>query len=413
MTSSTFRLRFALSIALAGLAAVPAAAGPYGFSLSLDTVATGLVRPIGLAHAGDGSGRLFVVLQGGQIRVLEADGTLLPTPFLNLSGQVSCCGERGLLGLAFHPAYETNGLFYVHYTDLAGDTVVSRFSVSADPDVADSGSESVLLTQDQPFSNHNGGQLAFGPDGFLYVALGDGGSGGDPQDNAQDLSTILGKILRIDVDSTSPGLAYGIPPGNPFAGTLGARPEIWAYGLRNPWRFSFDRQTGDLWIGDVGQNAIEEIDLQPAAAAGGRNYGWRCFEGSQPFNQTGCPASGFTFPVLEYGHVDGNCSVTGGYRYRGAAQPLLTGVYLFADFCTGRLWGADRGCGGTWHARQIFDAPFNVTSFGEDEAGEVYVVEAGATDGKIHRLVASPTLEIFADGFESGDLAAWSRCTVQ
>lgn len=374
-------------------------------SLALEEVASGLARPIGLVNAGDGSGRLFVVEKGGIIRVIE-DGRLLPSPFLTVT--VSTDSERGLLGLAFHPDYESNGLFYVHYTDPSGDTVVSRFERSAsDPNLADESSELVLLTQDQPRANHNGGQIAFGPDGFLYIALGDGGGGGDPFENAQDLSTVLGKLLRIDVDSTDPGLDYAIPPSNPFVGTMGAREEIWAFGLRNPWRFSFDRATGDLFIADVGQNQFEEVSFEPAGDPGGRNYGWDCFEASSSFEPAGCPASGFTFPILEYSHADGDCSVTGGYVYRGEAYPILRGVFLFADFCTGRLWGAEPDGQGGWQMELLLDLPFNVTSFGEDETGELYVLEFNSSNGKVHRLVETTT--IFADGFESGDVSRWDR----
>ncbi|MFQ5527607.1 MAG: PQQ-dependent sugar dehydrogenase, partial [Thermoanaerobaculia bacterium] len=266
--------------------------------IELVEVAAGFDRPLGLVPPGDGSGRLFVVEQGGRIKILDR-GTELAEPFLDLSGSVSCCDERGLLGLAFHPDYASDGLFFVNYTDLAGDTVVSRFSVSsADANRADTGSETGILSFDQPFGNHNGGHLAFGPDGYLYVSSGDGGSGGDPQNNGQSLDTLLGKILRVDVD----GSPVAIPPDNPFVNDPNARPEIWAYGLRNPWRFSFDRDTGDLFIGDVGQNAREEIDLQPGSSPGGENYGWRRMEGSRCFNpSSGCDNGELVLPIAEYG----------------------------------------------------------------------------------------------------------------
>ena len=375
--------------------------------LALDTVeqATGLTLPVALAHAGDGSGRLFIVQQSGEIRIWDG-AQVLATPFLDLSGVVTCCGERGLLGLAFHPDYATNGELFVDYTrtvDSQLQTVVARYTVSAgDPDVADAGSAEILLTLDQPAANHNGGQLAFGPDGDLYVSTGDGGGGGDPNENGQDLGALLGKILRLDVDATpDAGLAYAVPPDNPFVGVAGARGEIWAYGLRNPWRFSFDRERGDLWIADVGQNLWEEVDLQPAASAGGENYGWDCREGAHPYSDpngdhnTTCPAGGFTEPVLEYAHDGGRCSLTGGFRYRGSAEPRLRGVYLFADFCTGEVFGTVPSCGGGWQSRLLYDAPFNVTAFGEDEAGEVYLTQfvggsPAPSTSKVHLLALAP-----------------------
>ncbi|HLE83002.1 MAG TPA: PQQ-dependent sugar dehydrogenase, partial [Thermoanaerobaculia bacterium] len=300
--------------------------------IALEPVASGFDRPVGIVPAGDGSGRLFVVEQSGAVRVLRA-GALLPAPFLDLSGQVSCCGERGLLGLAFHPRFPADGRLFVDYTDAAGDTRIVEYRVSAaDPDRADPGSARPLLAVAQPFPNHNGGALAFGPDGFLYVGLGDGGSGGDPLNHAQNPASLLGKVLRLDVDRAEAGLAYGIPPGNAlFPGTPGARPEIWALGLRNPWRFAFDRETGDLFIGDVGQNRVEEIDLLPPGSAGA-NLGWRLKEGTGCFQPAaGCELPGLVDPILEYSHAEG-CSVTGGYRYRGAAVAALAGVYLYGDF---------------------------------------------------------------------------------
>ncbi|MFW6175981.1 MAG: PQQ-dependent sugar dehydrogenase, partial [Acidobacteriota bacterium] len=299
-------------------------------------MASGLDFPTTVVQPADGTGRFFVLEQPGRVRVVQ-DGELLPEPFLDFSNQVSCCDERGLIGLAFHPDFAANGELFVHYTDLAGDTQIVRYRVSGDPNRADPGSAEPLLSLGQPFANHNGGQLAFGPDGFLYIGLGDGGSGSDPMDNGQDVTTLLGKILRIDVDRTDPGLAYGLPPDNPqISDEPGARREIWAYGLRNPWRFSFDRATGDLFIGDVGENQREEIDLAPAGQ-GGQNFGWRLKEGTLcHVPSTGCEREGLVDPILEYSHDQG-CSVTGGFRYRGSASPALTGVYLYGDFCSGLL----------------------------------------------------------------------------
>lgn len=394
--------RGSLTLVLFGALASAAVSHAQGFTLTTERVIGGLARPIAAAHAGDGSGRLFLVQQGGSVRVL-AGGQLLAQPFLSIP--VSCCGERGLLGLAFHPDYPSNGFFYVSYTDSQGDSVVSRFEVSADPNRADPASEVVLLRVAQPESNHNGGHIAFGPDGYLYIAMGDGGGGGDQHGtigNGQELGTLLGKILRIDVDSaTTP---YGIPATNPLAARPGARPEIWAYGLRNPWKFSFDRETGDMWIGDVGQGNWEEIDFQLASSRGGENYGWRRMEGRHCFNPaTNCQQAGMVLPVLEYDHSQG-CSVTGGYRYRGP-QSLLRGVYFYADFCTGRLWGATKRCGRSagWHTTELARLPFNVTSFAEGENGEVFVVEYDTSDGALHRLVATPSRSRASDRVERGD----------
>ncbi|MDX1502159.1 MAG: PQQ-dependent sugar dehydrogenase [Thermoanaerobaculia bacterium] len=386
-------LRLVAVAAMALAAAVPAPA-----LVDLELVVDGLDRPLLVTHAGDGSGRVFLVEQSGRIRI--HDGQLLDPPFLDLSGRVSCCGERGLLGLAFHPGYAENGLFYVNYTNGAGDTVLARFEVGADPNVADADSEVVLLTLDQPFANHNGGHIAFGPDGYLYVATGDGGSGGDPQNNAQNLGSLLGKILRLDVDSATP---YAVPADNPFVGRAGAAEEIWAYGLRNPWRFSFDRDTGDLYIGDVGQGEREEIDFQPASSPGGENYGWRIREGSQCFEPAvGCAEEGLTAPVLEYLHDQG-CSVTGGYRYRGPKAATLDRFYLYGDFCSGRVWGGRPNTAGNWRERLLADTGANVSSFGEDEAGRLYLVDHG---GRLYRLSGRP---LFADDFTGGDLGRWSK----
>lgn len=348
-------------------------------------VARGFSRPLYVTHAGDGSGRLFVVEQSGAIRVIK-DGAVLRQPFLDVSGLISRQAlesnytERGLLGLAFHPNYAENGLFYINYTDLNGHSVISRYTVSADdPDRADATSATPLLYVEQPYANHNGGHMAFGPDGYLYISLGDGGSGGDPQGNGQNLGTLLGKILRIDVTVAE---GYTIPADNPFAEREGARPEIWARGLRNVWRFSFDRATGDLYLADVGQNQWEEINFQPAGSAGGENYGWNAFEGAHVYS--GQPAaSDVMAPVLEYDHSRGRCSVTGGYVYRGERIPALQGVYLYGDWCSGTIWSATPGADGTWQAVVSLESGRSISSFGEDEAGELYLVDY---DGAVLRF---------------------------
>jgi glucose/arabinose dehydrogenase len=339
-------------------------------NIALTQVASGFDLPLGIAHAGDT--RLFVIQQRGRIAIF--DGTnVLAQPFLDLSSLVSCCGERGLLGLAFHPRYRDNGFFFVDYTDRNGNTVVARYSVSTtDPNRADPASARVLLNVAQPFANHNGGHLAFGPDGYLYIALGNGGSGGDPGNRAQDLSTLLGKILRIDVDSGSP---HAVPPSNPFVNRAGARGEIWAFGLRNPWRFSFDRVTGDLWIADVGQDTWEEVDFAPATSIGGENYGWRRMEGKHCFlPTTNCSDASMTLPVFEYSHTEG-CSVTGGYLYRGVKYPALKGTFLFGDYCSGSIWGTKRSAGDTFATKKLLTTNAAITGFGEDVNGEVYVID--------------------------------------
>jgi glucose/arabinose dehydrogenase len=349
-------------------------------------VADGLEAPLLATHAGDGSGRLFVVEQVGRIRVVR-DGELLAEPFLDVSDRVVAGGEQGLLGLAFHPDFATNGRFFVDYTDLDGDTVVAEYAVlDGDADRVDPASERVLLRIGQPFANHNGGHLAFGPDGFLYVGTGDGGSAGDPMGNGQRLDTLLGKILRLDLDGRSGDRPYGIPPGNPFVEHEGARPEIWAFGLRNPWRFSFDRETGDLWIGDVGQGAFEEIDAVPGDEAG-VNYGWNVMEGRACFApETGCDEDGLRLPVAVYGHGEG-CSVTGGFVYRGSRWPGLAGAYLFSDFCSGTIWAVDAArpnAGPT----AVLETGRAISSFGEDEDGELYVTDLAG--GALLRVVAPP-----------------------
>lgn len=338
--------------------------------------ANGFNSPVDLQNAGDE--RLFVVEQGGRIKILNPDGTTNPTLFLNISTLVSSGSEQGLLGLAFHPDYANNGYFYLNYTKTNGDTRIARYSVDpVDPNIALPGSELTIIEYTQPFSNHNGGGIAFGPDGYLYIATGDGGSGGDPGNRAQNTTLLLGKLLRIDVDNTNPPFNYSIPADNPFFGSSSNAQEIWAYGLRNPWRFSFDSLNGDLWIGDVGQGDVEEIDRAGSAEAG-LNYGWRCYEGSEPFNTTGCPdPSELTFPIAEYSSSSGsgNCSITGGYVYRGQNFPTENGYYFAADVCSGRIFTVDSGgnmidhgtFGGSWVA------------FGVDQNEELYVVDIGGT----------------------------------
>jgi glucose/arabinose dehydrogenase len=358
------------------------AAPPEGtVPVALEQIAGGLAFPLYLTTPPDDP-RLFIVEKGGAIRIIK-DGVLLATPFLDLQAQVSTGSEQGLLGLAFDPAYATNGRFVVHYTDPAGDTRVSTFQVSADPDRAEPGSERVILTADQPFANHNGGQVAFGPDGFLYLGLGDGGSGGDPNGTGQRRDDLLGSILRL---SLSPE-GYAVPADNPFVGVSGVRGEIWSYGLRNPWRFSFDRLTGDLYIGDVGQNRLEEIDVAPGSAGGGRgvNYGWNVMEGRSCYASSGCDTTGLTLPVLQYDHSQG-CSVTGGYVYRGAAIPALRGQYFYADYCSGfvRSFRLADGAPTEEASWPTLRPGGSVPSFGEDAAGELYILSA---DGRVLKIV--------------------------
>ena len=335
-------------------------------------ITKGLSKPLFLTHTGDGSGRLFVVEQDGRILIF-AKGRLLPTPFLNIQSRLSTGGERGLLGLAFHPNYKDNGRYFLNYTRKKdGATVVAQYQVSSDPNHSKT-HEDILLVIQQPYGNHNGGMIAFGPDGYLYIGTGDGGSGGDPGNRGQDRSELLGKILRIDVDHDSP---YIVPANNPFSDTDG-RPEIFAYGFRNPWRLSFDRQTGELWVGDVGQNSWEEIDLVKP----GDNHGWRLMEGTHCYKPSkGCQQSRkLTLPVTEYANSGGRCAVMGGYVYRGRAVPVLQGTYLFADFCSGEIFGFRDGV-----QRMLLYTDLQISSFGEDEAGELYVL---GHKGSIHRII--------------------------
>jgi glucose/arabinose dehydrogenase len=351
--------------------------------IGIESYATGLTDPVDIKSAGDG--RLFIVEQDGYIRILDSAGALLYRPFLDIHERVVRTGtEQGLLGMAFHPDYAETGYFYVNYTGTGDSTHISRFQVSeTDPDSVVPSSEFNLLTVFQPYLNHNGGDLQFGPDGYLYIGLGDGGSAGDPGNRAQDLSQLLGKILRIDINS---GIPYAIPPDNPFVQEPPARDEIWAYGLRNPWRFSFDRQTGDLWIADVGQGSYEEINLQDAGSPGGENYGWRCYEGFVPYDTTGCPAAGdLRFPVHVYAHDESPCwSVTGGYMYRGQEYPGFLGMYFFADYCKDSIWALSLK-NGIWQVTLSACFPGNnFSAFGENAQGELFL--AGRSTGTVYRV---------------------------
>jgi glucose/arabinose dehydrogenase len=350
-------------------------------TLALSPVVSGLTNPLGMESSHDSTGRLFILQQGGIIRILQ-NGSLNAAPFLDITSLVESGGEKGLLGLAFHPNFSTNRKFYVNYTRrVAGQlqTIVAEYQAStANPNQADTSSARILLTINQPFDNHNGGQLAFGPDGFLYIGVGDGGSGGDPNNNGQNKTVLLGKLLRIDVNSTSAGKQYAIPPGNPFASGVGGAPEIFAYGFRNPWRFSFD--SSRLFVADVGQDAFEEIDLVES----GKNYGWRVMEGTHCFNPaSNCDQTGLTLPIFDYPHSDGE-SVTGGFVYRGSAIPALVGTYVFADFISGNIWLLNES-GSTWTRTLAIASGRGVSSFGRDDSGEIYVVDYS---GSILRLVA-------------------------
>jgi glucose/arabinose dehydrogenase len=354
-------------------------------SVTVEQVASGFAQPLFVAAAGDGSGRLFVVEQGGRIRIVRG-GRALTTPFLDISGRVTAGGERGLLGLAFPPGFGSGrSTFYVHYSDSNGNTTISEFRVSPDnPDVADPASERILLTARQPYANHNGGWIGFDADGMLLIGLGDGGSGGDPQNRASSMDTLLGKILRIDVLGAAPGLAYRIPADNPFVGRSGALPEILHFGLRNPFRDSIDPATGDLWIGDVGQSKWEEVDVAPAGSTG-LDFGWHRWEGRHCYDPpSGCAPEGVVLPITEYPHPTG-CSIIGGVVYRGAAVPALRGAYLFSDYCAGTVWAIDAGL----HARQppitLSETGRAISSLGTGEDGEVYLTDLAG--GALLRLV--------------------------
>lgn len=351
--------------------------------IDLEKITGDLNRPVGMANAGDGSQRLFVLEKQGMIRIIN-NGALVASPFLDITDRVgSTASEQGLLGLAFHPDYASNGFFFVNYTDLNGDTTVSRFQVTDDPNRADPDSERIVFTLAQPASNHNGGNVVFGPDSYLYIGTGDGGAANDQFGNGQNGQTLLGAMLRIDVDGGDP---YGIPADNPFVGDPNVQDEIWAIGLRNPWRYSFDSKTGDLYIADVGQNLYEEVNVQPVDSAGGENYGWPIMEGFHCFSPAqNCDQSGLVMPVVEYDHGLG-CSITGGYVYRGSAFPTLDGIYFFGDYCNGRIWGLAQFQDGTWLVRELLQKGIQLSSFGQDESGEIYALDMGG--GTLYQIVA-------------------------
>jgi len=347
-------------------------------SINLEEFASGLTSPVEITNAGDS--RLFVVQQNGIIKILQPNGSANTADFLNISTKVTFNGERGLLGLAFHPQYSSNGYFFVYYNNTAGNIIVARYSVNpTNPDAADPASEKILLNIPKPFDNHNGGSIHFAPDGNLWIVTGDGGSGGDPNNNAQNKNSLLGKMLRIDVNSTG---AYNIPAGNPFAGAgVDGADEIWAYGLRNAWKWSFDLTAGNVMIADVGQGAIEEINRVPITQAG-VNYGWRCYEGNNAYNTTGCPGMAtMTFPVAVYNHSGGRCSITGGYVYRGSQYPSLQGKYFFADYCSTQIGIMSPDNSIVWTAASSGN---NFSTFGQDSQKELYV--AAVTSGKIFKI---------------------------
>ncbi|MEO5903321.1 MAG: PQQ-dependent sugar dehydrogenase [Gemmatimonadaceae bacterium] len=353
---------------------------PVAFALAVQQVATGLASPVYVTSP-PGDARLFVVEQGGRIKII-ANGSVVPIPFLDISSRVSTGGERGLLSFAFHPSYKANGFFYVYFTGTNGDIRVERYSVSANIDVADASSSKLIITAPHSSaSNHNGGLALFGADGKLYLGLGDGGGAGDPGGNGQNKATLLGALLRIDVDNGEP---YSIPAGNPYIGVTGARPELWAIGLRNPWRYAFDRTSGLLYIADVGQDKLEEVDVVPSIQAG-VNYGWNVMEGLSCYNATTCNQTGLQLPAIDYSHSDGSCSITGGFVYRGSAMPEIAGHYFYSDYCLGYLKSFRYTNGSsaderTWSVGSLG----NVTSFGEDAAGELYMT---SSNGRVYKLV--------------------------
>ncbi len=377
----------AVEPALIALPTLPPVVTSAAVRLGLSRVASGIPSPVAIANPGDGTHRLFVAEQSGRIWIVGAGGRLA-TPFLDIRSKVTCCGERGLLGLAFHPAYATNGRFYVYYTGASGVLTISEFTVTADPNVAGTSERVILRISHSSHPNHNGGQLAFGRDRFLYIGTGDGGGGGDPLRSGQNRRTLLGKILRIDVDHPSGGRAYGIPSSNPYATSTVFRREIWSFGLRNPWRFSFDGTT--LWIGDVGQDRYEEIDRSTTSNGRGKgaNYGWSVMEGNHCFRPaSGCNTTGKVRPLTSYAHGANGCSVTGGYVYRGTRYPVLRGLYLFGDFCSGRIWRVVAA--GATHQNPVLlrDTSLRISAFGLDDTGELYVADYAT--GRIYRVTGA------------------------
>jgi glucose/arabinose dehydrogenase len=362
----------------------PVAADPSASSVKLSVVASGLSSPVFVTSPDDGTNRLFIVQKTGKVKIVQ-DGGLLPGTFLTVAGKISGGGERGLLGLAFHPSFKTNRKFYVDYTDTRGNTVIREYKASAtNPNIVESGSGRTILRIAQPYANHNGGMLAFGPDGYLYIGTGDGGSAGDPGNRAQSLNSLLGKILRINVNGKSGTKQYKIPASNPYVGRAGLD-EIWERGLRNPWRFSFDSLNGNLWIGDVGQNRYEEVDRAIHSSTGtGRayNWGWRLMEGFHCYRpSSGCTTSGLRRPLLEYPHTGGRCAVTGGYVYRGTAIPALYGWYVYGDYCSGEVFTIRNAARSKPTPVRLFGSGSGrlISSFGEDAAGELYVVDLRGT----------------------------------
>lgn len=391
------------------------------FAQTTIRIATGLARPLYVTYAPGDFQRIFIVEQHeARVRVFNlATNTLEATPFLDIDSIVVSSGnERGLLGLAFHPEYQSNHYFYVSYNDNSGTSVIARFTASNDPDSAIATTRYNIITQTQPFDNHNGGCIHFGPDGYLYFGLGDGGSGEDPQGNGQNTNTLLGKMLRIDVDNVDAPLHYGIPDDNPFVGVAGYRAEIWSLGWRNPWRWSFDRLTGDMYIADVGQYAWEEVNVEAASDTGGRNYGWRCLEGYEctSWGQPACDCNdpGFTFPVTAYSHDDG-CSITGGYVYRGCAIPSLYGTYFYSDYCTATIWSFRwDGANGTTDSTDWtteFDPAIGsiggVSSFGEDAYGELYICDLGG--GEVFKVIPNTQVDCNSNSIaDACDIASGS-----
>jgi glucose/arabinose dehydrogenase len=408
-------LRFTRLSAFVSLSLLLISTFTHAQTVTLTEVVTDLVRPIAVTNAGDGSGRLFITLQEGKVMIYNGN-QLLPDPFLDITPLVFCCGERGLLSVAFHPNYESNGFFYVFYTAVTtGDLTIARYQVSGtNQNDADESTRVEIISIPHPnFGNHNGGQLQFGPDGMLYASTGDGGSGGDPNDNAQNTNVLLGKILRFNVDIASP---Y-IPSDNPFVGSPG-RDEIWAFGLRNPWRYSFDSLTGDMYIGDVGQGCYEEVSFQPANSNGGENYGWDELEGLKCYDEAGggsecnlpptCNLNNKVMPIITYAHADNPAfnAVTGGYVYRGTQSPFLAGKYIYADYGSGFIWAATKS-GQSWSVQQLIDSSYLIASFGEGEDGEIYLTHNSSVAGALVHLSVAPDLP-YSDDFSDNDASNWT-----